>query len=156
MIRLDVSQKGNAAARLAALALEQVLSFDVGSLDADRKTKKVAYIHEHGAPSVGIPQRSFIRATIARNRRKYAAELRGLMKRVVAGKLTYDQAVLKVTETMVADIQNAILKGVPPALEQSTVKAKRRKGYAHPSTPLYASGKLFKSIKARKSRRRAG
>ena len=45
------------------------------------------------------------------------------------------------------EMKSRILRRIPPPLQPATVARKRAMGYRLPRTPLYATGKLYKSIK---------
>jgi hypothetical protein len=119
---------------------------EVGVFD-DPESAEIAAIHELGRGNV--PARSFMRATLERNRRKYAALSKRLFGRWLDGDMTVMQASAAIGETIRDDMQRAILKGVPPPLKEATVSAKRRRGLPRPSTALYATGRLFNAIKVR-------
>lgn len=47
------------------------------------------------------------------------------------------------------EMKARILRRIPPPLQPATIAGKKRKGYRLPTTPLYATGKLFNAIKYR-------
>lgn len=99
----------------------------------------VASFHEFGTDSV--PQRSFIRAPIEANRGTIKDFQALLLREVILGKKTINQALGLIGEHAQADMIAAINSGIEPGLEQSTID---RKGS---STPLIDSGQLKQSIR---------
>jgi hypothetical protein len=87
-----------------------------------------------------IPARSFIRAWADENQKRARKLLAGLMKRVIAGTLTEEQALEQFGLWAKGSIQERMARGVPPPNAQSTVD---RKGS---STPLIDTGVLRSSI----------
>ncbi len=87
-------------------------------------------IHEFGAPSVGIPERSVVRSTFDKNRAAYVEQLRALVKGVYTGKTTVRRILGLMGLKMSWDQKNAILEGagIPPPLSDATIAAKERKG----------------------------
>ena len=102
----------------------------------------IGSVHEFGAPNKGIPQRSFIRSTETKNRKKYQKELDEAAGKCIDGK-DFEAALLLVGEQFRADIINAIKKGIPPPLSAATIA--KRKGDA---TPLWDTGQLVNSLSA--------
>ncbi|MGG7074334.1 hypothetical protein U5B43_08800 [Campylobacter sp. 9BO] len=80
----------------------------------------LAQIHEFGAPSVGIPERSFLRKPLFQNR----------------------QSMQNLAKNTVSIAKTAISQGITPALKPTTIK---RKG-AGKTTPLIYTGVLRNSI----------
>lgn len=107
---------------------------------------QLAGVHEFGAvirtrfATILIPERSFIRATVAQNERPYTVLCAKLVKRVLAGKLSEDQALGQLGLRMAGDMQRRISEGIDPANADSTIAAKGS------STPLVDSGRLRASI----------
>jgi hypothetical protein len=108
---------------------------------------EIAHKHEFG---VGVPERSFLRATFEANKREYQGLLaRGLMDELIASiraRRAYDpqsaSAMKRLALRMEGDVKQRIARGVPPPNAPSTI---RRKGS---STPLIDSGMLRQSIGA--------
>lgn len=101
---------------------------------------EVAAVHEFGAPAAGIPQRSFVRATVDTHRAEIEALQTRLLPKVLAGEME-EQAALDLLGAKVASMmQNTIVASVPPPLKPETVA---RKGS---STPLVDTGQLRSSI----------
>ena len=137
--------------RLRALA-KSTRKVRVGVLaDAPKKSEgaspsrlsllEVAILHEFGAPAAGIPQRSFIRATIDERAADIAKLQLALAKRVAEGAITEDQALAQLGAKVAAWCQARIVAGISPALAPSTIERKGNK-----TTPLVLTGQLKSSI----------
>lgn len=87
-----------------------------------------------------IPARSFIRAWFDENEARAKEMLRVLLRSVLEGKRTRDQALEILGQKFAAEIQARIADGVPPPLADRTVKAKGS------STPLIDTGQLRSGI----------
>ena len=98
-------------------------------------------IHEFGAPSVGVPSRSFIRATYDRNRGRYEKLLREGAERGLKGRFRDPKAlVFQAGEELRADIIDRIDSGIGPPLKPATIA---RKG---DSLPLVDTGVMRNAI----------
>lgn len=95
---------------------------DTGDRDGDITNVLLGTIHEFGAPSVGIPSRSFIRSTVDESASKYKALL--LKAEQEAFKRKRDPVFFELGETALADIQNKIDENISPPLKPGTVAAK--------------------------------
>lgn len=148
---LTDTDRGYTALLARAKTLAEGRRVRVGVLDdgpkreADGDSSKlslleVAAIHEFGAPGAGIPQRSFIRATVDARRSEIEAIQRALALQVLAGKLTPEAAYELLGAKVAAMVQNRIAEGIGPSLKPETVD---RKGS---STPLIDTGQLRSSI----------
>jgi phage gpG-like protein len=103
---------------------------------------ELAAIHEFGAPAANIPERSFIRRTIEKNRSELVAMSAKLAQQILRGKLE-PEAVLKILgEWAVAKVRAEITSGdgIPPPLKPATIA---RKGS---SRPLVDTGRLLGAI----------
>jgi phage gpG-like protein len=103
---------------------------------------EVGAVHEYGAPSVGIPQRSFLRATLDADPEKWRKELSTQVNRVLKEGAKPKQAMMVVAEKLRAAVLKAIDDKIPPPLADATVD---RKGH---DTPLIDSGILRGAITA--------
>lgn len=101
---------------------------------------QVAVWNEFGTSDERVPERSFIRAWFDEQEPDLRAKLTILMRQVVAGKLTREQALDQMGLYCVGAIQKRMAEGVGPANAPSTVKAKGS------STPLVDTGQLRSSI----------
>jgi hypothetical protein len=109
--------------------------------ESDLSNVELGVIHEFGAPAVGIPERSFIRAPFDASVRELTA-LMGKAARVVYDVRTAseDRVLGLVGEKVVSIFQNAMNRGIPPELKPATVA---RKGS---SKPLIDTAQLKQSI----------
>lgn len=117
----------------------------------------LAYIHEHGAPEVGIPARSFLKPGI----KAAQSAVEGLLVKAAQSALAgQDGATRKALEaaglTAVTSIRDVISAGIPPPLKPATVarrrtrskgsKYRRQAMTAAMVTPLIDTGQLRNSI----------
>lgn len=102
---------------------------------------EVAIFNEFGTEH--IPARSFVRAWYDENEAQLREDLSVLMKRVVLGILTKEQALQQMAVRCVGQIQERIADGIAPPNALSTEIRKRS------STPLIDSGQLRASISSR-------
>jgi hypothetical protein len=114
---------------------------------------KYALVHEYGAPSQGIPERSYIRATLDTNKEKYRKIIRGLVIQAIAQAQHGEEADIsggleQLGRLVVADMKARIKSNIPPPLKPATLRRKRAKGL--PETALMGeTGRLIKSIVSR-------
>lgn len=98
----------------------------------------IANIHEFGLGNV--PQRSFIRAWFDENQERARAAMQRLLRSVVKGDRTPEQAVDTFALWVVGQMQLRMAKGIAPPLKRRTIL---RKGS---SVPLIDTGQLRTSI----------
>ncbi len=107
---------------------------------------ELAGVHEFGAAIqqrwgvLVIPERSFIRATVAENQRAYSLLIAKLGPSVLEGKRTEEQALSLLGARAVGDMQKRIARGIDPPNAPSTIEAKGS------SKPLVDEGRLRASI----------
>lgn len=101
---------------------------------------ELAAIHEFGAPSANIPERSFIRSTLRDSRDKIEALCLRLARGIIADRIDLDAALGLLGTWAVAAIQAKIRTNIPPALQQATIDRK------HSSLALVDTGQLINSI----------
>ncbi len=106
---------------------------------------EIAGIHEFGAPEQGIPQRSFIRATVDERRADVQRLSVVLAKDVLTGKRTAAQALDALGAKVSGWMQKRIADGIPPQLKAETLKRKTVNG-AVGDVPLVDTGQLKSSI----------
>lgn len=94
----------------------------------------VGAVHEFGSPARGIPQRSFLRATVEAGRSKYKQLFKKLSKKIVDRNLTKKEALGLIGLQVQGDVQGRITDGIDPEL-------KYREG-----APLIDTGHLRQSI----------
>lgn len=92
---------------------------------------ELAAIHEFGSPAASIPERSFIRATLAKHRAELVAMSAKLAQRLIAGKIDADTILKILGEWAVAKVRAEITAGdgIPPPLKPATIA---RKGSSRP------------------------
>lgn len=100
----------------------------------------LAVIHEFGAPSAGIPERSFLRSTLAENRAEYVKMAGRLVRGIMLGKFDTEKALNMLGARVANDVKAKIKGGIPPENADSTIA---RKGS---SKPLIDTGRLLGSI----------
>lgn len=96
---------------------------------------EIGLVHEFGAPSINVPQRSYLRSTIIENKRKYKAFLAKLSLKILKGELTPEKALAFLGEMLSGDIKEKITDIKDPEL-------KIRIG----GNPLVDTGQLIQSI----------
>jgi hypothetical protein len=87
-----------------------------------------------------VPSRSFVRAWFDENKTEGHKKLTALLRQVIAGKLTEDQALEQFGAWAQGSMQARMARGIPPPNAPSTV---RRKGS---STPLISTGQLRSAV----------
>ena len=155
---MTVKVSDNGAGKLLAdLKALSKLSVRVGVLDeapkkpgtaADGKAARgsratllgVAAAHEFGAPAAGIPQRSFIRATVDLKRAEIEKVQADLAAQVAAGKIDGRTALARRGAFVQGVVQQRIAEGIGPALKPETVRRKKS------SKPLIDKGQLRSAI----------
>lgn len=98
---------------------------------------EIANFHEYG---LGVPERSFIRATLDENRQKYVAMVNDLTNEIWSGRLQTFPALGILGQKIVSDMKLRITNGIPPPLAQATIDKKKS------SKPLIDTGQLWQSI----------
>lgn len=101
---------------------------------------EIAIIHEFGAPAAGIPQRSFIRATIDENKAEIIALERSVAAKIIAGEIEPERGLSLIGAKVASMMQAKIADGIEPALKPETIA---RKGS---SKPLVNTGQLRSAI----------
>ena len=84
-------------------------------------TAYVASIHEFGAPSRGIPARSFIRPTIAAQTGAWSQQMRFYAKQIVAGQIDTQQALEGLAIVARGDVDATLARLKDPPLSPLTV-----------------------------------
>lgn len=111
-----------------------------GETDEPLTVMDVATQHEFGAPAAGIPQRSFVRATVDEHEDYLLEQCKEAAVRVLTEKQTPKQALGELGAEVVGLIQERMAAGISPPNDPTTVA---RKGSA---TPLIDTGQLRSSI----------
>jgi hypothetical protein len=110
---------------------------------------QIAAIHEYGAPTAGIPERSFLRGTYDAKRPEYTVLITRLVQQLYDGKMDVRRALGLVGAKFQADIQARIRAGLTPPLAPSTLRRKLalgRRGAKGEPKPLIDTGQLVASI----------
>ena len=106
--------------------------------DGEMTVGALAEIHEFG---LGVPQRSFLRAWADADRAKIDKAWGALLRKVLKGELTLDQALEQFGLWAQGQVQAFIADGrVQPPLDQRTIDVKGS------STPLIDTGQLRSSV----------
>jgi hypothetical protein len=142
----------------AARALEKAKPYvKVGLLGGPKERRpgesignvELGVIHEFGAPSRGIPERSFIRAPFHAKKHEYLTFLRRLLKATLKGHgLEMKEALSLLGEKMAADFKKSA-PGTPPPNAEATLQrklAKTRPGSKGDPRTLVDTGRMVDSI----------
>lgn len=100
----------------------------------------IAAVHEFGAPSVGVPERSFIRSTMDEEESELSELSKKVSINVIDGKWTMEKGLGIIGLKIKSLIQGKITSITEPPLKEATIKAKGS------SKPLIDSGQLRASI----------
>lgn len=146
-IEIKVVDKGLDALFVRINKASAILPSEIGVIGADSDTGYIARVHELGLGNA--PARSFLRATIEAGKRRYTGMSKVAYGKFIDGAWSIQQAMMAVAVEIKSDIQARILRGIAPALQPATVAGKKRKGMPKPKTALFATGKLFNSIRVR-------
>jgi hypothetical protein len=115
--------------------------------DGELDNVTIGLIHEFGAPGANIPARPFIRSTFDAKEKEWTKTIATIAERVYSSTPTNPGRALGILgEVVVSDIQKTIAAGIPPELEESTIKARVRQFGKASTTPLIATGILRQSI----------
>lgn len=101
---------------------------------------ELAAVHEFGSRDGHIPERSFIRSTCDKNKKRYQKLLIKLGDKIIRQKLKTKQALTQLGEVVVGDMKETINAGIEPGLKLATIKRKKS------SKPLIDTGRLKGSI----------
>lgn len=106
----------------------------------------LGYIHETGAPAAGIPARPFLVPGVAAAGAPVALQLKKAAQAAIAGNpRVVDQRLHAAGLVAETSVKNTINAGVEPALADSTIAARQRRGRTG-TVPLIDTGKLRNSI----------
>lgn len=115
--------------------------------DSDKTVGQIANAHEHG---LGVPQRSWMRATVEANQTDIMAGLRKAARSVLnplSPKGTEIKLLGQVGQHIAGLMRQRISSGIAPALSERYLPRKLAK-YPGATTPLIASGQMIGSIGA--------
>ena len=170
-VRVSINNVSKLLASTNALATTEVM-VGIPSNKALRSDKtginsaELGYIHEHGAPEVGIPARPFLEPTV---KDKQTSLIEPTLRKAALAAFSGDPG--KVTNLLsglgqeVADAaRDRIVAGIPPKLKDATIIARARRKQAYKKakgakraelrakaledggTPLIDTGQLMRSI----------
>ena len=105
----------------------------------------VMAVQEFGSPKMGIPPRSFMRATSEASATDWANLASMLGARVLAGKMTVAQLAEGLGAQAVGDIQVTISQLSEPALSARTLAARRKRGNSN-AKPLVDTRVAFNTL----------
>lgn len=106
----------------------------------------LGYIHENGAPAAGIPARPFLVPGVSAAGAPMALQLKKAAQAALVGNpRVVDQRLHAAGLVAEASVKNTINAGVEPALADSTIAARERRGRTG-TVPLIDTGKLRNSI----------
>lgn len=134
-------------AALTQLVKREVL---VGYPEAKNKPRKegsvtnafLAYIQDRGSPANNIPSRQFLVPGVRSAQDAMVKQLRrGARLALQEGPSAVDKALEGVGLEAVSGIRNYMTKGIPPPLKASTLRARKKAGFAG-TKPLIRTGQL--------------
>lgn len=105
---------------------------------------EVARAHELGRGNV--PERSMLKGTMVRRRKKIAALQVRTTKAVIAGRVDAKTAMSVVGEGILTEIKDRMVKGIPPPLTERRKREKKRSGTGK-DTPLINWGVMLDSVR---------
>lgn len=108
--------------------------------DADGELLLYASVHEFGAPSINVPERSFIRSTFDDKESEIEKVVEDMLVSYVEGDIDFDSCMDAIGEYLVGLIQTTIRDMASPPLLQATIDAKGSSGV------LVDSGLMLDSI----------
>lgn len=107
---------------------------------------EIGNFHEFGlGEEFGVPERSFLRATIDINQNKYFNIGKAFLKQITDNEMTDLKALAIMGEKIKSDCQQRITAGIPPSLSDATLDKKTVNGRVG-DTPLIDTGQLYQSI----------
>lgn len=113
----------------------------VGVHEGEAEMSMIAAVHEYGMPSLGIPERSFIRSGFDENVGKIERKIRELMPAVIDNSMDPDLFLDTIGEEFASLLKKKLIDLQDPPNSEATIK---RKGS---SNPLVDTGRLHDSIK---------
>lgn len=105
----------------------------------------IAIIHEFGAPEAHIPPRPFFGPSIAEHKADWIAAVKKVVKIAAQNDLSAEDALDGVGVLMSAQIQETIANIYDPALAESTLAARERRGNGS-TKPLIDTGAMYDAV----------
>jgi hypothetical protein len=143
----DIDNIGKMADRIEQLKGVKIKVGLLGSGDAgathdnaDITILEIGNIHEFGAPSVGIPERSFIRSTFDEKEGEMAETIEVALIKFVMGDIDYEATMDFLGSYLVGLVQQTIADMTSPPNKPATIKYKGSSGV------LVDTGQLVGSI----------
>lgn len=87
----------------------------------------IGAVHEFGSPERGIPERSWLRSSLADNAPRFVALNRINLHKILLGEMTFDQALAQLGEMAKGAAQARIYSGPFADLQAATLRARARK-----------------------------
>ena len=94
----------------------------------------VGIVHEFGVEEQGIPERSFLRATVVENRQKIRSAMKRILKKMIKDGIPTERGLQELGVIISELVRSKISDGIEPQL-------KSREG-----TPLWDTGHLIRAI----------
>lgn len=107
---------------------------------ADGEVLLYASVHEFGAPSINIPERSFMRKTFDDKIDDMSDTIEDLVGQYIMGDISYKATMDAIGEYVVGLIRQTVVELKSPPLKSSTIAAKGS------SQPLIDKGQMLDSI----------
>lgn len=105
----------------------------------------IAAAMEYGTKR-GVPSRPFMRNTIDRCKKKWVAAFKFHIKGQTQDQSSINRAFVLVGHDIATDLMDTIERGVPPVLNEQTIKRKRKKGRESPEKTLIDTGEMMRAI----------
>ena len=105
----------------------------------------LGYLHDNGVPERNIPARPSLKPGIKKAQDKIASIFRKAAQNAIAGNVAAVEKGLSAAGMVARDsVKNFIRAGIPPALKEATLAARRRRGRTG-TTPLIDTAQLLNS-----------
>jgi len=95
--------------------------------DNGTQVATVAAVQEFGYPEKNIPARPFMRPTITKKMASWKSLMQTLAKKVIAGEITVDDALISIGARSAENFREAIKEIKTPPIAESTRRARERK-----------------------------
>ena len=148
IVKNNLSQLREAMHRLTLKSVMVGIPSDKASRDEDTPLNNAAigYIHEHGAPEMNIPARPFLIPGIAACKDSVVKQFSLAARRSIKGDAAaVEQGLNRAGLVAQNSVRRVINTGIAPALAESTLNARRRRGKTR-TKPLIDSGQLRNAV----------
>jgi len=143
--RQGTANLDNAIRQLAQNKVTKAGWFETAKYEDGTQVAYIAQILELGYASKNIPPFAMLRQTIDMHENEWKRFLQQMSLRIVKGQMTLDQAMEALGLLVSGDIRKTISTITSPALKQSTIKARQRRGNSS-TKPLVDSGLLLATV----------